>query len=53
MAVNVNKPTDTEQKQADINRKLQVYGIAKAFQSGKVPSVRVAQSPPCPQYSHL
>ncbi|KAI1419167.1 hypothetical protein F5Y12DRAFT_794485 [Xylaria sp. FL1777] len=34
----VNKPTDTKQKEADINRKLQLYGIFKAFQSGKVPS---------------
>ncbi|KAF4468260.1 hypothetical protein FALBO_4879 [Fusarium albosuccineum] len=35
---NVNKPTNTEQKEADVNRKLQLYGIASAFQSGKVPS---------------
>ncbi|KAI5457783.1 hypothetical protein BGZ63DRAFT_67891 [Mariannaea sp. PMI_226] len=38
MSVNVNKPTDTVQKEADISRKLQLYGIAKAFQNGKVPS---------------
>lgn len=38
MSVNVNKPTNTAQKEADINRKLQLYGIAKAFQTGKVPS---------------
>ncbi|KAI0544317.1 hypothetical protein F4679DRAFT_565450 [Xylaria curta] len=34
----VNKPTDPKQKEADINRKLQVYGIINAFQQGKVPS---------------
>ncbi|KAI1430971.1 hypothetical protein GGR50DRAFT_682107 [Xylaria sp. CBS 124048] len=34
----VNKPTDPKQKEADINRKLQFYGIFKAFQLGKVPS---------------
>jgi len=38
MSANVNKPTDTVQKEADISRKLQLYGIAKAFQNGKVPS---------------
>lgn len=36
---NVNKPTNTEVKEADVNRKLQLYGIVSAFQSGKVPSV--------------
>ena len=35
----VNKPTDLKKKDADINRKLQVYGIISAFQQGKVPSV--------------
>ncbi len=40
MAANVNKPTDTKQKEADVNRKLQLYGIMSAFQNGKVPSVR-------------
>ena len=40
MAVNVNRPTDIKVKEADINRKLQVYGIISAFKSGKVPSVR-------------
>lgn len=35
---NVNKPTDIEQKEADVNRKLQIYGIISAFQNGKVPS---------------
>ena len=35
---NVNKPTNVKQKEADINRKLQAYGIFSAFQSGKVPS---------------
>ncbi|TGJ86658.1 hypothetical protein E0Z10_g2112 [Xylaria hypoxylon] len=34
----VNKPTDTKQKEVDINRKLQLYGIFNAFQLGKVPS---------------
>jgi hypothetical protein len=36
---NVNKPTDVQQKEADINRKLQFYGIISAFQGGKLPSV--------------
>jgi hypothetical protein len=36
---NVNKPTDLEKKEADVNRKLQIYGIISAFQNGKVPSV--------------
>ncbi|KAM0200721.1 hypothetical protein ACHAPA_008181 [Fusarium lateritium] len=35
---NVNKPTDIKTKEADVNRKLQVYGIISAFQNGKVPS---------------
>lgn len=35
---NVNKPTDLKKKEADVNRKLQVYGIISAFQNGKVPS---------------
>ncbi|KAI1503297.1 hypothetical protein F5X99DRAFT_375598 [Biscogniauxia marginata] len=34
----VNKPTNTQQKEADVNRKLQIYGIVSAFQRGKVPS---------------
>ncbi|XXH04489.1 hypothetical protein Hte_010905 [Hypoxylon texense] len=34
----VNKPTDLKQKEADVNRKLQIYGIINAFQIGKVPS---------------
>ncbi|KAI1174134.1 hypothetical protein F4777DRAFT_411434 [Nemania sp. FL0916] len=34
----VNKPTDPKQKEADINRKLQFYGILNAFRLGKVPS---------------
>ncbi|KAI1818787.1 hypothetical protein GGS20DRAFT_526858 [Poronia punctata] len=34
----VNKPTDVKQKEADINRKLQFYGIAQAFSLGKAPS---------------
>jgi len=34
----VNRPTDIKVKEADINRKLQFYGIATAFSAGKVPS---------------
>ncbi|RYP11480.1 hypothetical protein DL764_000003 [Monosporascus ibericus] len=34
----VNKPFDPKQKDADISRKLQVYGIITAFKNGKVPS---------------
>ncbi|KAI2636559.1 hypothetical protein GGS26DRAFT_549574 [Hypomontagnella submonticulosa] len=34
----VNRPTDIKQKEADVNRKLQIYGIFNAFQIGKVPS---------------
>jgi len=34
----VNKPTDVKLKEADVNRKLQLYGIINAFQNGKVPS---------------
>lgn len=37
-AAKVNKPTDVNQKEADVNRKLQIYGIIHAFQNGKVPS---------------
>lgn len=44
MSVNVNKPTDNAVKEADINRKLQLYGIAMAFQKGKVPSVSIGAS---------
>jgi hypothetical protein len=38
MAPQVNKPTDIKQKEADVNRKLQIYGIISAFKTGKVPS---------------
>lgn len=38
MSTNVNKPTNVQQKEADVNRKLQLYGIISAFQLGKVPS---------------
>ncbi|KAF7552177.1 hypothetical protein G7Z17_g4512 [Cylindrodendrum hubeiense] len=38
MTANVNNPTNDAVKEADINRKLQIYGIATAFQNGKVPS---------------
>lgn len=36
---NVNKPVNKKEKEADVNRKLQLYGIINAFQNGKVPSV--------------
>lgn len=36
---NVNRPTNIKEKDADINRKLQIYGIFRAFKAGKVPSV--------------
>jgi hypothetical protein len=39
MSATVNKPVNREKKEADVNRKLQVYGILNAFQNGKVPSV--------------
>jgi hypothetical protein len=35
----VNRPTDLKAKEADVNRKLQFYGIVSAFKAGKVPSV--------------
>jgi hypothetical protein len=38
-ATSVNKPVDVKQKDADVARKLQVYGIVTAFQHGKYPSV--------------
>ncbi|KOS16962.1 Uncharacterized protein ESCO_004645 [Escovopsis weberi] len=34
----VNKPSDNAVKEADINRKLQLYGIYHAFKHGKTPS---------------
>lgn len=34
----VNRPTNVKAKEEDVNRKLQLYGIATAFQNGKVPS---------------
>ncbi|KAL2075430.1 hypothetical protein VTL71DRAFT_373 [Oculimacula yallundae] len=34
----VNRPTNVKVKEEDVNRKLQFYGIATAFQNGKVPS---------------
>lgn len=39
MSANVNKPVDIKQKENDINRKLQIYGIFNAFKNGKTPSV--------------
>ncbi|TVY47846.1 Uncharacterized protein LOCC1_G002934 [Lachnellula occidentalis] len=38
MSTKVNRPTDLKQKDADVNRKLQFYGISAAFGAGKVPS---------------
>jgi len=38
MSSNVNRPTDVKVKEADVNRKLQIYGITTAFSAGKVPS---------------
>jgi len=35
---NVNKPTNIKEKEKDVNRKLQIYGIISAFKNGKVPS---------------
>lgn len=43
MSANVNKPTNKKEKEADVNRKLQLYGIINAFQNGKVPSVSSLQ----------
>jgi len=34
----VNRPTDTQVKEKDVNNKLQLYGIYSAFTNGKVPS---------------
>lgn len=34
----VNRPTDVKQKEADVNQKLQLYGIYSAFANGKAPS---------------
>ncbi|OJD27337.1 hypothetical protein ACJ73_01271 [Blastomyces percursus] len=34
----VNVPSDPKVKEADVNRKLQLYGIYSAFKNGKVPS---------------
>lgn len=39
MALNVNRPVIKEQKEADVNRKLQIFGIISAFKQGKLPSV--------------
>lgn len=40
----VNKPTDIKEKEKDVNRKLQIYGIISAFKAGKVPSVGYTKS---------
>ncbi|KAL9603033.1 MAG: hypothetical protein Q9219_001397 [cf. Caloplaca sp. 3 TL-2023] len=34
----VNRPTNVKQRDADVNQKLQFYGIYSAFANGKVPS---------------
>ncbi|KAL8638019.1 MAG: hypothetical protein Q9228_004787 [Teloschistes exilis] len=34
----VNRPTNVKQKEADVNQKLQLFGIYSAFANGKVPS---------------
>ncbi|KAJ5125534.1 hypothetical protein N7448_004854 [Penicillium atrosanguineum] len=34
----VNRPTDTKQKEKDINQKLQLFGIFHAFKNSKLPS---------------
>lgn len=34
----VNRPTNVKQRDADINQKLQLYGIYSAFANGKLPS---------------
>ncbi|ESZ96076.1 hypothetical protein SBOR_3553 [Sclerotinia borealis F-4128] len=36
--MSVNRPTNQKQKEDDIQRKIQIYGIYKAFEAGKVPS---------------
>lgn len=53
----VNKPLDPKQKEADVNRKLQIYGIINAFQNGKVPSVsyralELLRCHPCKSVAH-
>lgn len=42
-SANVNKPMNPAERDSDINRKLQLYGILTAFQNGKVPSVSLMQ----------
>ncbi|KAJ6126885.1 hypothetical protein N7523_002497 [Penicillium sp. IBT 18751x] len=34
----VNRPTDTKQKEKDVNQKLQLFGILHAFKNSKLPS---------------
>lgn len=34
----VNRPTNVRQRDEDIDRKMQLYGIVSAFQNGKLPS---------------
>ncbi len=38
MSAHVNRPTNVRRRDEDIDRKLQLYGIASAFQNGKLPS---------------
>lgn len=49
----VNKPVDFKVKEADVNRKLQIYGIISAFQLGKVPSVCCLPSVSSPDFCQL
>jgi hypothetical protein len=39
--MSVNVPTDSKQKEKDINQKLQLFGIYHAFKNSKLPSVRL------------
>ena len=41
MSATVNKPMNKELKDANVEKKLQLYGIVSAFRNGKLPSVRL------------
>lgn len=47
----VNRPTDLRLKDADVARKLQLYGIVTAMRDGKCPSVRTRIVHPTTIYS--
>lgn len=49
----VNKPTDSNQKEKDINQKLQLFGIYHAFKNSKLPSVSLNCAPSPAQNSGL